>query len=494
MAERQIVEQTGRGVVCFISNYSWLDGLSFTGMRERYLELFDHIWIDSLNGDKYRTGKLTPEGKSDPSVFSTEFNREGIQVGTAVALLARTGEHKATDHIRYRNLWGKGKLEHLANTNFDNLEEVYERVEPVLEIGLPFMPSEASENYFAWPLLTEVFPTYFPGVKTSRDDFVIDADKQTLVERMKKYFDPNVTHGEMRQIAPSGMENTGNFDAEATRDYLSKRGFLANNLVRYCYRPFDIRWLYWEPEKKLLDRSRSDYFSHVFEGNIWIEARQKQSKEVFSRGYVTSVLADNFGSGLSSFFPLYLASSKTQASLFEDASTSQSEPNLTEAAKAYISDVGTKPVELFYHSVAVIHSLTYRTENAGALRQDWPRIPLPRDKSLLESSAALGRGVAGLLETETPVTGVTSGAVRGELRVMGGGERGGGGEPEPGSGGFGASGGLGPPGAPGRDHAGAGPGGGARLHAGRTGGFRSGRGASGDDPERDARPPGHHHP
>ena len=46
MAERRIAEKTGRGVVCFISNYSWLDGLSFTGMRERYLEAFDAIRID----------------------------------------------------------------------------------------------------------------------------------------------------------------------------------------------------------------------------------------------------------------------------------------------------------------------------------------------------------------------------------------------------------------------------------------------------------------
>ena len=89
MAERKIVEKTGKGIICFISNYSWLDGLSFTGMRERYLERFDQISIDCLNGDKYKTGKLTPEGESDPSIFSTEFNREGIQVGTAIALLTR---------------------------------------------------------------------------------------------------------------------------------------------------------------------------------------------------------------------------------------------------------------------------------------------------------------------------------------------------------------------------------------------------------------------
>ena len=58
MAERRIAEKTGRGVICFISNYSWLDGLSFTGMRERYFEAFDAIRIDCLNGDKYKTGKV----------------------------------------------------------------------------------------------------------------------------------------------------------------------------------------------------------------------------------------------------------------------------------------------------------------------------------------------------------------------------------------------------------------------------------------------------
>jgi predicted helicase len=72
MAERRIAEKNGQGIVSFISNYSWLDGLSFTGMRERYLDAFDLIRIDSLNGDKYKTGKTTPDGAPDPSIFSTE--------------------------------------------------------------------------------------------------------------------------------------------------------------------------------------------------------------------------------------------------------------------------------------------------------------------------------------------------------------------------------------------------------------------------------------
>ena len=41
--------RSGRGLQPVISNYSWLDGLSFTGMRERYLEVFDAIRIDNLS-------------------------------------------------------------------------------------------------------------------------------------------------------------------------------------------------------------------------------------------------------------------------------------------------------------------------------------------------------------------------------------------------------------------------------------------------------------
>ena len=80
MAERRIAK-TGQGVVCFISNYSWLDGLSFTGMRERYLETFDAIRIDCLNGDKYKTGKVAPDGSPDPSIFRRKAIRSAFKLG-----------------------------------------------------------------------------------------------------------------------------------------------------------------------------------------------------------------------------------------------------------------------------------------------------------------------------------------------------------------------------------------------------------------------------
>ena len=109
MAERRIAEKTGRGVVCFISNYSWLDGLSHTGMRERYLEAFDAIRIDCLNGDRYKTGKYAPDGSPDPSIFSTREDPVGIQVGTAIATLVRKAVHEPAQAVAFRHLRGEAK-------------------------------------------------------------------------------------------------------------------------------------------------------------------------------------------------------------------------------------------------------------------------------------------------------------------------------------------------------------------------------------------------
>ena len=89
LAERRIAEMTGKGVISFISNFSYLSDPSFVVMRERFLAQFDKLWFDCMNGDSRETGKLTPDGKPDPSVFSTEYNREGIRVGTAVCVIVR---------------------------------------------------------------------------------------------------------------------------------------------------------------------------------------------------------------------------------------------------------------------------------------------------------------------------------------------------------------------------------------------------------------------
>ena len=65
------------------------------------------------------------------------------------------------------------------------------------------------------------------------------------------------------------------------------------------------------------------------------------------------------------------------------------------------------------------YSPAYLTENADGIRRDWPRIPLPDTRKALEASAALGRQVAALLDTESDVPGVTSGTLEPIFRTVG---------------------------------------------------------------------------
>jgi hypothetical protein len=101
LAERCIGERAEYGVVSFISNYSFYAGRSHPMMRASLVRSFDEIWIDCLNGDKYKTGKVIPkglpgEGTSDQSIFTTEHDPRGIQVGSCgfvSAISSRTGDH-----------------------------------------------------------------------------------------------------------------------------------------------------------------------------------------------------------------------------------------------------------------------------------------------------------------------------------------------------------------------------------------------------------------
>ena len=276
MAERRIAEKTGRGVVCFISNYSWLDGLSFTGMRERYLEAFDVIRIDCLNGDKYKTGKTTPDGDPDPSIFSMPEDPVGIQVGTAITTLVRKDDHAPTGTIGFRDLWGQAKREELTASALAEPEALYDSLEPSLPLGLPFIRMAVSDGWHKWPSLTDLFPTSFPGVKSGRDPFVVDIDLHRLRARVADYFNLSFSHEEIGRRYPTAMRNPREYEAREVRDSLLMQGGpIASNFIPYVYRPFDKRWIYWEAREKLVDRPRVEYKPHVFSGNLWLVLQNK---------------------------------------------------------------------------------------------------------------------------------------------------------------------------------------------------------------------------
>lgn len=420
-AERQITENTGKGVVSYISNYSWLDRPSFPGMRTEYLKKFDHIWIDNMNGDKFRTGKRTPEGEQDPSVFSTNRSQMGIEVGTAVSVLCRSSDSDERSDLFYREFWGVEKRAELLETADLLGAEGYESLDPPPELGNPFMPRTTGDDYLEWPTLPELFLKSYPGVKTSRDSALVDTQRQRLEQRMQEYFDRNVSDGVIAEKYPALMKQTKKFNSYETREQLLEQGFKPDNIVRYCYRPMDMRWLYWESEADLLDREGPNFFPQVFDRNEFLFTTEQTRKTPGPPLNTSNLLDINSMDSGALGFPKYIDRSYADHGLFSELNGNGDEmvSNLTEMASTYLDDIGTGVEKLFYHAIGILHSPIYRQENEGALQQDWPRVPLPKDSEVLRDSARLGKEVASLIDVEQDVQGVDTGQTREELRPLG---------------------------------------------------------------------------
>jgi hypothetical protein len=281
-----------------------------------------------------------------------------------------------------------------------------------LELGLPFQPSVVASGYLSWAPLPELFPVSFLGVQTGRDEVVIDIDRQTLIDRMKQYFDPDLSETDIRGIVPKAMIDTARFNAKETRRYLVKRGFKPEKIVECCYRPFDNRWLYWESETKLLDEKRSEYFPHLREGNIWLAAVQQNRKNFDPPVVARKPCCRHVIERGANLFPAFIHL-RTNGAL---------QPNLSRNASGYLTDTGSSSADaeiLFSHVVAILHSAAYSETSVTALREDWPRIPLPFSKEILLGSAKLGRSVTALLDIDEPVEGVTANKLRAELSSIG---------------------------------------------------------------------------
>ena len=94
IAERRIAQnEDGQGIVCFISNYSWLDGLSHPTMRHHYLRTFDQIYVDNLHGDR-KISEYAPDGQTSETVFAVAGSSPGIRIGTAITALVRKSERR----------------------------------------------------------------------------------------------------------------------------------------------------------------------------------------------------------------------------------------------------------------------------------------------------------------------------------------------------------------------------------------------------------------
>jgi hypothetical protein len=436
LAEQRIAEKTEKGVICYISNFSYLDDSSFVVMRQHFLREFDKLWFDCMNGDSRETGKVTPDGKPDPSVFSTTYNREGIKVGTTIGLMVRNSQHiRNEEHpVYFRQFWGASKRADL-NTSLivQDFSAQYQLAKPSRSNWLSFKSSDVAPAYREWPKLTDLCSVVSNGLMEKRGGALIDVDKMSLEKRIRMYYDHQVSWETLKKQNKGLTKDAARFDAKKSRmKVLAKEKFDSTNIRRYALRPFDTRWCYYSAVRPLWNEPRPTLWAQCWDGNMFLLSRPKgvASPEGVPF-FFTKLLGDNdFLRGHAYYVPLQLRSKPIMKNtlfdknfIVEDVS---SKANLSSRAYAYLVDLGFVDLEsneesalqLWMHVLAIGFAPNYTLENVDGIRENWPRVPLPNTKNLLTTSAELGRNVAVLLDTENPVLGVTSGKLRTELKCM----------------------------------------------------------------------------
>lgn len=429
IAERRI-DATGRGIVSYISNYSWTREPSYVVMRQHLLSSFDKIWIENMHGDRNKT-EYAPDGSTSETVFAMRGFSPGIRQGITIGLAVRTGKDDEAKVVRYRDDIDAGRAEARRQQLLGSLEVIpfddqYEVANPQPWNRLSFRPRDVGADYLAWPKLPDLGALEpINGLMEKRGGALIDIDADLLSSRMESYLDAGVTWQSLEALGGPLVKDASRFEATKARiKILAASTFDANRIVRYVVRPFDVRHAYYSEIRPLWNEPRPQLWTQTKPGNQFLVSRKAGVADPEGPpAFFTRALGDNDAlRGHAYYIPFH---KHTPA---EGMLVASAEANLSSAARAWLKAIGIDAdpdqdphvADLpWLHALATVYSPQYIGDNAHGLSIDWPRIPLPAKRQALERSAQLGRKVASLLDIDQSVPGVTSGSVADHLKVLG---------------------------------------------------------------------------
>lgn len=472
LAERCIGERADYGVVSFISNYSFYAGRSHPLMRSSLLSSFDEIWVDCLNGDKYKTGKVIPrglpgEGTTDQSVFTTEHDARGIQVGTGITTLLKLGTShpsEGTPTVHYRNFWGRADakrealLESLAMDNWSPERKTaaaatpagprsFESFTPTEQARWKLVPFAAQGGYEEWPALDQLFAVSVQGVNANRGvtGTVIEMRRDILERRMEDYFS-DMPNQSLRNQHPALFEAFAGYNAADVREQLRRTSrFDSKKIVPYVLFPLDDRWLYYEVAGKLLNRPRPELYENLASNEFLITVPEPRRESETRPMLLTTAFDLHLHERGSVAFPLEVCSGESKdGPLFagnrrEPTRQSNVSPNIWNSLKAAYAlhgelssgDARRLAKTLARVCMAICHAPLYQAEHKESLAQDWAHIPIPKSRELLDTIAECGNKVGLLLNPMSSPTTVLREILADDLRRLGVPEKVGGGDLRP---------------------------------------------------------------
>ena len=104
------IERTGEGIIGFITNNTYLDGLTHRRMRECLLTTFNEIYVLNLHGSSKKQ-EVAPDGSKDENVFD-------ITVGVSIVFFVKLPRAKGC-RLFHANLWGGREAKYKAPSETD---------------------------------------------------------------------------------------------------------------------------------------------------------------------------------------------------------------------------------------------------------------------------------------------------------------------------------------------------------------------------------------
>lgn len=440
------IEQTGYGVLAFITNHGYLDNPTFRGMRQSLMETFDDIYVLDLHGNSKKKERA-PDGSKDENVFD-------IQQGVAIGIFIKgVRAKKKAANVRHAHLWG--------------IREVYEENahgEPILSGGkyywlwqhdlsttkwttlepqsqfYIFVPQDANlrADYEQGWRVTDIFPINSLGIATARDSFSIRWSKEESWNTVVDF--ASLPPEEARVKYDLGNDARDWQVALAQKD-LKASGLSKSNLQSILYRPFDVRYTYYTGNSRGFHcMPRSDVMRHILTGkNLGISTTRSIEigrgwEHVFCASQIIQLHTVSLKE-VNYFFPLYLYLTAPKNKLFGDELTDTPSGRRPNLAPEFIADFSARlkmtfipdgkgdrvktfgPEDVFDYMYAVFHSPTYRSRYAEFLKIDFPRLPLTSNPELFRALCSLGSELVGLHLMEKHAPAITGYPVAGDNTV-----------------------------------------------------------------------------
>lgn len=338
------IEKNGSGILAYISNNSFLDGVIHRQMRKSLMETFDKIYIVNLHGNSL-IGETTPDDNKDENVFD-------IQQGVSINIFVKTSKSKKLADVYYRDLYGKRDIKYDFLTGHNLQSSEFKELKPVEPYYFfTTMNLQRDNDYNRGFGLTDIFVLNNLGIQTKNDSELIS-------------FNP--------------------FDTEF------------NHSV--SYRPFDIRYINYDMSK--VARPSYRVMQHMLKPNVaLIATRQFGAKKHFIT-FITNTLTEIGSNPFASYiiFPLYIYTNGDK--------TPNLNPKIVREIESKVGQ--TTPESIFDYIYGVLHSPSYREKYREFLKIDFPRIPYPENKDKFEHYRKYGEQLRKLhLMTDIPQSNVS---------------------------------------------------------------------------------------